>query len=444
MQGPAFSTEQVLLTTLVVKLAAMAALATMLVRYRRFRHILIFERRDWPDRLIFVSFFGIPLAAGVVARLLLNYRAFDLSLEGSYLAGLIAGPYAGATIGVMVGVPPLFNGEVIALPFAVGCGFAGGGLRELCPKEAIWHFSPFVFTRIHRRLWDMMRRFKVDWQVVLLVAPLGLEVLRQGLGMRWSEHSRLFYLGPPIGEANWLWTVLLVLLATILCVATPIKIWNTARIEHRLEEQEKLLLAAKIEALASQINPHFLFNTLASISSLIRTQPDTARMLISKLSGLLRRLMRSTDHFVTLREELESIDEYLDIEVIRFGPQLRVDKQINPATLDVIVPSMLLQPLVENSIKHGLARKVGGGRITIKTMLREGHTVIEVHDDGLGMTGERLEGALHGGIGLSNVNERLRTIYGASYQLKLTSEPGRGTCASVEIPELAVPERVTA
>jgi two-component system, LytTR family, sensor kinase len=444
MQDPAFSSEQVLLTTLVVKLAAMAALATMLVRYRRFRHILIFERRGWPDRLIFVSFFGIPLAAGVVARLLLNYRAFDLSLEGSYLAGLIAGPYAGATIGVMVGIPPSFNGEVIALPFAVGCGFAGGGWRELCPKEAIWHFSPFVFTRIHRRLWDMMRRFKVDWQVVLLVAPLGLELLRQGLGMRWSEHSRLFYLGPLAGGTNWLWTLLLVLLATILCVATPIKIWNTARIEHRLEEQEKLLLAAKIEALASQINPHFLFNTLASISSLIRTQPDTARMLISKLSGLLRRLMRSTDHFVTLREELESIDEYLDIEVIRFGPQLRVDKQIHPATLDVIVPSMLLQPLVENSIKHGLARKVGGGRITIKTMLREGHTVIEVHDDGLGMTEERLEGALNGGIGLSNVNERLRTIYGASYQLKLTSEPGRGTCASVEIPELAVPERVTA
>ena len=444
MQGPAFSSEQVILTTLVVKLAAMAALATMLVRYRRFRHILIFERRDWPDRLIFVSFFGIPLAAGVVARLLLNYRAFDLSLEGSYLAGLIAGPYAGATIGVMVGVPPLFNGEVIALPFAIGCGFAGGGLRELCPKEAIWHFSPFFFTRIHRRLWDMLRNVKVDWQVVLLVAPVGLELLRQILGVRFSENSRLFYLGPPVEGGSWLWTLTLALLATILCVATPIKIWNTARIEHRLEEQEKLLLAAKIEALASQINPHFLFNTLASISSLIRTQPDTARMLISKLSGLLRRLMRSTDHFVTLREELESIDEYLDIEVIRFGPQLKVNKEISANTLDVIVPSMILQPLVENSIKHGLARKVGGGRITIKTMRRDGHAVIEVRDDGLGMTEERLEGALHGGIGLSNVNERLRTISGASYQIKLTSEPGRGTCASLEIPELAVPERVTA
>jgi two-component system LytT family sensor kinase len=276
---------------------------------------------------------------------------------------------------------------------------------------------------------------------VLLLAPISLELLGQALGFRWSDHHRLFVLAP---SPPWSWTMLLVLLATVLCVATPIKIWNNARIEHRLQEQETLLLAAKIEALANQINPHFLFNTLTSISSLIRTQPETARMLITKLSGLLRRLMRSTDHFVTLREELESIDEYLDIEVVRFGPQLKVVKEISAATLDVIVPSMLLQPLVENSIKHGLARKVGGGRITIRTLVREGHTVIEVHDDGLGMTEERLEQALGGGIGLSNVNERLRTIYGAHYHLKLTSVPGEGTCASVEIPELALPERVTA
>ncbi len=442
MQGPQFlSAEQVLLTTLVVKLAVMAALATMLVRYRRFRHILIFEKRAWPDRLTFALSFGIPLTAGVLARLLLNYNAADLTLEGSLLAGLIAGPYAGATVGAMVGFPPVFNGEWIALPFAVGCGFAGGGLRELCPKEAIWHFSPFVFLTLPKRAWQMIRSVQVDWQVVLLLAPVGLEILRLALGARWGEHHRLFRLLQP-GESPWMMFALI--LATVLCVATPIKIWNNARIEHRLHEQEKLLLAAKIEALASQINPHFLFNTLTSISSLIRTQPETARMLITKLSGLLRRLMRSTDHFVTLREELESIDEYLAIEVVRFGPQLNVDKQISPDTLDVIVPSMLLQPLVENSIKHGLARKVGGGRITIRTHVRDHHAVIEVHDDGLGMTEERLENALGGGIGLSNVNERLRTIYGAGYQLKLTSVPGAGTCAIVEIPELAVPERVTA
>jgi two-component system LytT family sensor kinase len=439
MEGSQLPVEQVLLYTLVVKIAVMAVLATMLARYRRFRHILIFERRAWPDRLTFALSLGIPLAAGVVARLLLNYNAADLTLEGSFLAGLIAGPYAGATVGAIVGVPPLANGEWGALPFAVGCGFAGGGLRELCPKESIWHFSPFVFTSLPRRVWRMLRSLDVDWQVVLVLVPVALEILRQAVGARWGDHHRLFYLhGTPA------WRMSAVLLVTILAVATAIKIWNNARIEHRLQEQEKLLLAAKIEALANQINPHFLFNTLTSISSLIRTQPETARMLITKLSGLLRRLMRSTDHFVTLREELESIDEYLAIEVVRFGPQLRVDKQIAPLTLDVVVPSMILQPLVENSIKHGLSRKVGGGRITIKTLVRDAHTIIEVHDDGLGMTEERLEHALGDGIGLSNVDERLRVIYGANYHLKLTSVPGEGTCASIAIPELAVPERVTA
>ena len=443
MQGPQFlSAEQVLLTTLVVKLAIMAALATMLVRYRRFRHILIFERRAWPDRLTFALALGVPLSLGVAARLLLRYDAADLTLEGAFLAGLIAGPYAGATVGAMVALAPLGNGEIIALPFAVGCGFAGGGLRELCPKEAIWRFSPFVFTGLHRRAWQMTRTLQVDWQVMLLLAPVALELLRQGLGSRWSEHHRLFYLHGAPPSSPWMMAV--VLLATVLAVATPIKIWNNARIEHRLQEQEKLLLAAKIESLANQINPHFLFNTLASISSLVRTQPETARTLITKLSGLLRRLMRSTDHFVTLREELESVDEYLDIEVVRFGPQLKVVKHISPDTLDIVVPSMILQPLVENSIKHGLARKEGEGRVTITTFIRDGHTIIEVHDNGLGMTEERLERALGGGIGLSNVNERLQTIYGANYQLKLRSVPGQGTWVSVEIPELTVPERVTA
>src|ERR1051325_5967354 len=123
---------------------------------------------------------------------------------------------------------------------------------------------------------------------------------------------------------------------------------------------------------------------------------------------------------------------------------MRNHKQNPPQTLDVIVPSMILQPLVENSIKHGLSRKVGGGRITIRTARREGRALIEVQDDGVGMTEERLEHAFGGGIGLSNVNERLRTIYGAACGLKLTSEAGRGTSVSLEIPELALLERFTA
>jgi two-component system, LytTR family, sensor kinase len=410
----------------------------MLVRYHRFRHILIFERRGWLDRLVFVLAIGVPLMAGVTFRLLLNYNAADLTLEGAFLAGLIAGPYAGALVGALVAFPALVAGELIAVPFAIGCGFAGGGLREACPKEAIWQFTPFVFVDLRKHLWQMVRKLETNWQLVLLLAPVALELLRQALGLRFGE-ERLFYLG---STSHWM--TALVVLATVLAVATPIKIWNSARIEHRLQEQEKLLLAAKIEALKSQINPHFLFNTLASITSLIRSQPDTARMLIVKLSGLLRRLLRSHQHFVTLREELESIDEYLDIEAVRFGPRLKVLKHISPDTYDLIVPSMILQPLVENSIKHGLSRKVGTGSILIRSWRVHGRAVIEVEDDGMGFVLDRLEQPMSSGIGLANVRERLRVIYGASYQLTLTSEPGKGTIARIEIPELMVAEPITA
>jgi two-component system LytT family sensor kinase len=432
--------EQLLLTTLVFKLAVMAILATMLVRFPWFRRILLTEKRDWPERLVFAASLGVPLTAGVVARMLLNYNAADLTLAGAFLAGLLAGPYAGAIVGAMVGIPATIGGQWITLPFAIGCGFAGGGLREICPKEAIWHLSPLFFTDLHRNVWRLLRRFQIDWAVVLLAAPIGLEILRQMLGTSFGAH-RIFYLGLPAFNP---WLAGLVVIATVLCVAIPIKIWNSARIEHRLQEQEKLLMAARVEALASQINPHFLFNTLTSISSLIRSQPETARTLIVKLSGLLRRLLRSQEHFVTLREELEAIDEYLDIESIRFGPQLRVEKDIDPASLDIVVPSMLLQPLVENSIKHGIAPKVGEGRITIRSSRQAGHAIIDVIDNGVGVRPENADRIRSGGIGLRNVNERLRVIYGANYQLQLDSVPGEGTCARVVIPELIVPARITA
>ncbi len=453
------SPEQFLLVTLMVKLAVVAVLATMLVRFPWFRRILLTEKRDWPERLVFAASLGVPLTAGVLARLLLNYDAADLTLSGSFLVGLLAGPYAGAIVGSMVGIPAMVAGEWIALPFAIGCGFAGGGLRELCPKEAIWHFSPLFFTDLHRYVWRLVRRLQIDWVVLMLAAPISLELLRQWLGHRFghifypslaSATSAAIHTPPPA------WLLGLVVLASVLGVAIPIKIWNSARIEHRLQEQEKLLLAARVAALASQINPHFLFNTLTSISSLIRSQPETARTLIVKLSGLLRRLLRSQEHFVTLREELEAIDEYLDIEAVRFGPKLTIEKSIDPASLDIVVPSMLLQPLVENSIKHGLSPKIGEGRILIRSTRANGHSIIDIIDNGVGIThADNGVGVTHSqteranltpgsGIGLQNVNERLRVIYGANYQLQLDSVPGGGTCARIVIPELAMPAKIPA
>jgi two-component system LytT family sensor kinase len=436
-QSRLLSSEQVVLTTLMAKLAVGAVLSTMLVRFPWFRRILLTEKRDWPERLIFAASLGLPLTAGVLWRVLLNNNAADLTLSGAFLAGLLAGPYAGAIVGAMVGIPAFAAGEIAALPFAVGCGFAGGGLREICPPEAIWHFSPLFFTGLHRHVWKLVRRFEIDWVVILLAVPIGLEIILQAVGYRWP--ARLFVI-PAHTPILWFCTIL----ATVLSVAIPIKIWNSARIEHRLQEQEKLLMAAQLDALASQINPHFLFNTLTSISSLIRSQPETARTLIVKLSGLLRRLLRSQEYFVPLREELEAIDEYLDIESVRFGSKLRIEKEIDPATLDLVVPSMLLQPLVENSIKHGLSQKIADGRILIRSARENGHTIIDVIDNGIGVPASDATRVKGSGIGLRNVNERLRVIYGANYQLQLDSVPGEGTCARIVIPELEAPARITA
>src|SRR6187455_457032 len=170
--------EQFLIVTLIVKLAVTAVLATMLARFRIFRAILLTERRDWPQRLVFAAGFGIPLVAGVAARILLGYDAADLTLAGAYLTGLIAGPYAGALVGLGVGIPALAAGEWGAPFFAVGCGFAGGGLREICPKEEIWKFTPFFFTRLLQSIWRQVRNVTLDWQIVLAAAPILLELLR--------------------------------------------------------------------------------------------------------------------------------------------------------------------------------------------------------------------------------------------------------------------------
>ena len=146
--------------------------------------------------------------------------------------------------------------------------------------------------------------------------------------------------------------------------------WNALRVEMSLEEQKRLLLEARLDALQRQINPHFLFNTLNSVASLVRSQPELARQMIVKLANILRALLKDHDTYVPLREELKFTDDYLDIEVVRFGAdKLRVEREIDPRTLEVLVPSILLQPLIENSIKHGLEPRIHGGTVTLRSRL---------------------------------------------------------------------------
>jgi len=213
------------------------------------------------------------------------------------------------------------------------------------------------------------------------------------------------------------------------------------RLQIKLEEQEKMLLSARMAALQNQINPHFLFNTLNSVSSLVRVNPDTARELIIKLATILRRLLHSSDAFVALQEEIDFIDNYLDIEVVRFGAdKLRVVKELDPESLDVMVPSMLLQPLVENSIKHGLSSKIDGGSIYLRSKLSDSHVTIEVEDDGVGMASAQLleppSGFGEGGIGMANVAERLKVLYGDTARMIVDSRNGTGTLVRLRLPVL--------
>jgi len=151
---------------------------------------------------------------------------------------------------------------------------------------------------------------------------------------------------------------------------------------------------------------------------------------------VLRRLLRKHENFSSLRDELSFIEDYLSIEVARFGDKLRFQNNASEDTLDMLVPSMLLQPLVENSIKHGLSNKVEGGTIRIRTHRNESKLHLAVEDDGVGIPEAKLATLLEHGIGVSNVNERLKVLFGNQYRMWIDSQPDKGTCVQIEIPEL--------
>lgn len=424
------------LFTLLLKVGAAAALAAIVVRYSSFRRVLYTEVRNTDLKIKLMLFLTPLLAFGVVLRILFarssSYQFADLMLEGSYLLGLLGGRVVGPIGGAIVALPALAHHEWLAMPVAAAVGLAGGLVRQVMPnKEDIWSFGPFTFLNIPKSLIRLARERRVPWELLPPTVCALLEAGRIALGH--ATHARwLFY----IDAVNW-WQFLLVLLATTMAAAVAIKIWNNTRIEMNLEQHQQLLLKARMDALSAQINPHFLFNTLNTVSSLIRFDPDTARIVVIKLSSILRRLLRKHETFVPLRDELEFVDDYLDIEVARFGREnLQIAKEVDEEALEAFVPSMLLQPIVENAIKHGLAGRLEGGRIFIRTKRFDGRLVIEIEDNGIGISEERMPQVYADGIGISNVNERLKVLYGDDFNLNIASQEGQGTKIRIDVPEV--------
>ena len=432
-------TTRELIFTLLLKVGVGSSIAALLARWNTFRRVLFTEERDPDQKLKLMLFMSPPLLLGVLLRLLSPaYRFADLSLEGAFLMGLLGGRVVGPIGGAIVTIPALVGHEWLTMPAASTAGLLGGLIRQIIPdKEDLWNFGPFTFLNIPKAIMRMVRKGEIMWEMLPLAACVGLELGRVALVIA-TKPIWLFAIDP-----HWNWMLILVVIATLVSVAAPLKIWNNTRIEMNLERHQQLLLRARMDALTSQINPHFLFNTLNTVTALIRVDPDTARGVVLKLSNILRRLLRKHETFVPLREELSFIDDYLDIEVARFGEDsLDIVKEIDERTLETFIPSMLLQPIVENSLKHGLAPKLEGGRICLRTSSQGSRLRIEIEDNGVGISEEKMPHVYVEGIGLSNVRERLRVLYGADFNLDIESHEGKGTTIRIDVPQLVpvIPE----
>jgi hypothetical protein len=244
--------------------------------------------------------------------------------------------------------------------------------------------------------------------------PLDMAMVRKGLPRFYRAyfHTNLLFM----------WAVVAAFHALKIYRKYKTREVEAARLEARFAEAQNL-------ALRMQLQPHFLFNTLNSISALVHSNPEGADEMISRLGDFLRTTLDAPhDQLVTLRRELAFIQDYLAIEQIRFQDRLRVETVIPADLMELRLPSFILQPLVENALKHGLADRPQGGKVTLRARSESGYLVLEIQDDG--------EGYVPGpeGVGLANVRSRLGLLYKGMYQLDILGAPGRGTLVVLRLP----------
>src|ERR1700733_8816315 len=368
------------LISLLIKLGVAAAVSAVTARALTFQRLLFAERRTTSQTIGLMAFLCIPLTLGVWIRLIVhNFYAADIGFETVIILGILLGPFSAMLGGAVLSLPAVLHGEYLTLPFFLAVGIVSGLYGRAVEPEEVWSFSPFVDLSIYRWVRRNLRKPRFDRQVLLLMLIVGMQIVRMWLARIYP--GWLFSL-----DSSSFAVKVCICLCPAVVVAIPLKIWNSSRIEIKLKEQKRLVLEARFDALQRQINPHFLFNTLNSIASLVRFRPEMAREMIVQLGNILRALLKDHDSYVPYLEELTFTDDYLGIEVVRFGAEkLRVVKEIDASTLEIPVPSILLQPLIENSIKHGLEPRIQGGTITIRSRMQGESLVVEVEAEGGGI-----------------------------------------------------------
>ncbi|HEY5133946.1 MAG TPA: histidine kinase [Candidatus Krumholzibacteriaceae bacterium] len=396
------STEQLLLINLLLRVAVMAGIASLVLSFRFVNDFLMRVSVSMVSRLRMIALLSVIFIVGVVARKFTHQGALDLSLEGALLAGFLGGVWVGTGVGAAIGAACYLFGERVALPFYVTAGFVSGALVTILhARGEIWNFSLNPLSIIYNFL-DRLARRRLDPNFIPFAVCLVFAAARYGLLRRYLDRGLYGYL--PSAHVF----VALDLGVLVYALGIALKMANGARLEILLREEERQLIHARIATLRSQINPHFLFNTLNSISALIRTDAEKAREMTRQLASIFRKSLDESGETHSLRDEIAFLDDYLSIERVRFGDErLVVVKDIAPDALDVQVPVMILQPLVENAIKHGISRRVDGGLIKIGARRTGKGVDIEIENDGPPFADCRLDDLTSRGLGLRNVIERV-------------------------------------
>ena len=427
----AFTQDQLALINLLLRLAVMAGITSLVLGFRFTDDILVKVSVPVREKVKLTILLAVIFSVGVLIRKMSAQAAMDLSLEGAILAGLLGGTWVGAGTGFVIGLTCFTIGETVSLPLYTAAGFASGFLYSRLGRGGeVWSYSLNPFLAIYNSL-ERLFHGSLDRNFIPVVLCVGFALLRYALLERYMTAGLIY--GYP--TRDWLFiTIDLAVLVYTVGMALKLAANTREGLIHR--EEEKQLVHARLTTLRSQINPHFLFNTLNSITSLIRTDAERAREMTRRLSSIFRKSLDDTGDTHSLASEIDFLDDYLSIERVRFGDEkFEVVKELDETTLGIQVPSLLLQPLVENAIKHGIACRTEGGRVRIRSAPVKGGTEITIENDGPETGLLDRDSLFRKGVGLRNVAERLEIYSCGEGRMRIDSRPGGGATVRLFIPE---------
>jgi signal transduction histidine kinase len=356
----------------------------------------------------------------------------DLVLSKRWLKGVLA-----FAVWTLIGVA--FAGQLyltqsklgnpVTWRFALGSALTDWYLFAVFSVPAVWLCHRARFERTH---WQRSLVAHLVASAAFSVAWVAARVLAEQ-AQRWASVPAVTFADTFLATLVKTFYFNLLIYWVIVTVSHTLEYYRRYKDrEVRAAELERRLAEARLQALQMQLNPHFLFNTLHAISSLMRKNVDAADRMIARLSDLLRYALESTTaQEVPLRQELDFLRGYLEIEQTRFGARLAVTLDVAPETLEAQVPNLVLQPLVENAIRHGIAPLARPGRIELRARNDNGRLTLEVSDNGRGLAGQQTPAE---GVGLSNTRARLEQLYGDRQRIEFQQPPGGGLCVRVTIP----------